>query len=266
MEREPERSVAEQVESGAAGHEDPAAQGVGSCRACPLRRPIVVLCAMLLLVGLALVLLAYRHNERLVERTRVGPLRRPYVDAPFVTTPHDIVAEMLELAQIGPEDVLYDLGCGDGRIVIAAAEKYGCRAWGFDNDPQRVRQSRENVKAHGVEHLVTIHQRDIFTLDLRPADVVTLYLLPRLNVRLLPQLEQLKPGSRIVSHDWDIAGVKPQKQLTLMSTEDHREHTLYLFVSPLEPVEPETPPGHTRNGARLETPRTSASQSRAPGA
>ncbi|MCS7091674.1 MAG: methyltransferase domain-containing protein [Limisphaera sp.] len=130
-------------------------------------------------------------------------------DVIYVPTPMPVVEKMLELAEIKPGDVVYDLGCGDGRIVVTAAKKYGVKAVGFDIDPQRVREARENVRSNKVEHLVTIKQADIFTLDLSEATVVTLYLLPELNVRLMPQLAKMKPGSRIVSHDFDMRGAKP---------------------------------------------------------
>src|SRR6187399_1520097 len=123
-------------------------------------------------------------------------------DVIYVPTPEPVVDRMLELAAVDEDDIVYDLGCGDGRIVITAAQRYGVKAWGFDIDPVRVAEARANAKAAGVEDLVTIEQKDIFTLDLSPASVVTLYLLPELNVRLIPQLAQLEPGSRIVSHDF----------------------------------------------------------------
>src|ERR1700760_2752218 len=107
---------------------------------------------------------------------------------------------MLELAEVKAGDVLYDLGCGDGRIVVTAAKRYGIKATGFDVDPERLQESRENVRANRVGDLVTIKNQDIFKTDLTGASVITLYLLPDLNVRLMPQLSKLKPGSRIVSH------------------------------------------------------------------
>jgi ribosomal protein L11 methylase PrmA len=121
------------------------------------------------------------------------------------------VDKMLELAEVKKSDVVYDLGCGDGRIPVTAAKKYGCKSWGFDVDPERIKDSLANVKKNGVEDLVTIEKKDIFTLDLSKANVITLYLLPSLNVKLIPQLEKLKDGSRIVSHDFDMRGVKPKK-------------------------------------------------------
>ena len=163
----------------------------------------------------------------------VGGKTYSAVDVLFVTTPQDIVDKMLELAQVKKDDLVYDLGCGDGRIVVTAAKRYGCRAVGFDIDPQRVKESLENVEKNEVGHLVRIEQKDIFTLDLSKANVITLYLLPNLNVKLIPQLEKLRPGSRIVSHNFGMEGVKPDKVVTLTSREDQSEHTVYLWVSPL---------------------------------
>jgi SAM-dependent methyltransferase len=154
--------------------------------------------------------------------------------AVFIPTPHDVVAKMLELAAVGKDDVVYDLGCGDGRIVIAAAKKYGCRAVGVDIDPMRVEESRKNVKRNQVGHLVRIEQGDIYDVDLRPASVVTLYLGTSFNKRLLPQLAKLEPGSRIVSHQFGIPGVKPQKTVRLRSKEDPHVHVLFLWTAPLD--------------------------------
>ncbi|MHC4394167.1 MAG: methyltransferase domain-containing protein [Planctomycetota bacterium] len=158
-------------------------------------------------------------------------IREP--DVVYIPTPQDVVDKMLELAKVKKDDLVYDLGCGDGRIVVTAAKKYGCRAIGYDIDPRRVRESRENVENNKVAHMVKIEQRDIFTLDLSRASVITLYLLPALNVELLPQLGKLKPGSRIVSHDFDIAGIRPDKVVTLTSEEDGVEHDIYLWTTPL---------------------------------
>jgi precorrin-6B methylase 2 len=154
-------------------------------------------------------------------------------DVIFVPTPEEVVDKMLELAQVSKDDLVYDLGCGDGRIVCTAAKKFGCKAVGFDVDPQRIKESNERVQKEGVGNLVTIEQRDIFTLDLSNVNVVTLYLLPSLNVRLIPQLEKLKPGSRIVSHDFDMAGVTPDQVVTVTSS-NGSEHTVYLWTTPLK--------------------------------
>jgi SAM-dependent methyltransferase len=155
-------------------------------------------------------------------------------DVIFVPTPDDVVDMMLHLARVTRKDILYDLGCGDGRIVVAAAKKYRCRAFGYDIDPLRVQESLDNVKKNRVGRLVKIEEKDIFTLDLRPATVITLYLLPELNVRLIPQLEQLEPGCRIVSHDFDMKGVKPDMVLEMESEDDGAEHTIYLWTTPLK--------------------------------
>ncbi|HZO14366.1 MAG TPA: methyltransferase domain-containing protein [Polyangiaceae bacterium] len=155
-------------------------------------------------------------------------------DVRYVPTPHDVVLKMLELGRIKKTDVVYDLGCGDGRIVVAAAKKFGVKAFGYDIDPVRVREARKNVKDNGVENLVAIEQADIFKLDLSKANVVMLYLLPQLNVQLIPQLQKLKPGSRIVSHAFDMQGTKPDKQITMTSTESQAEHEIYLWTAPLK--------------------------------
>jgi SAM-dependent methyltransferase len=167
-------------------------------------------------------------------------------DIEYVPTPQNVVDKMLEVAKVGKDDVLYDLGCGDGRIVVTAAKKFGIKAKGFDVDPQRVAESRENAKKNKVDHLVTIEQKDIFTLDLSEATVVSLYLLPELNVRLIPQLEKLKPGARVVSHDFDMEGVPYEKYWTVMAP-DHRpphkdrEHYVYLWKTPIKKVAAKPP-------------------------
>jgi predicted RNA methylase len=155
-------------------------------------------------------------------------------DVIFVPTPDDVVAKMLEMADVRKGEIVYDLGCGDGRIPVAAAKKYGVRAWGFDINPVRVQESLENVKKNHVEQLVTIKKADIFELDLSKADVITLYLLPTLNVRLIPQLEKLKPGCRIVSNDFDMKGVRPKRVFTMTSQHTNREHRVLLWVTPLQ--------------------------------
>ena len=155
-------------------------------------------------------------------------------DAIFVPTPHDVVERMLQLAGVGKGDVVYDLGCGDGRIVVAAAKTFGCRAAGFDTDPDCVRMSRENVKSANVDGLVEIRQKDIFTLDLSGATVITLYMGREVNRRLIPQLQTLKPGARIVSHYFDIEGYEPDKVIEFVSAEDNAKHALYLWTAPLK--------------------------------
>jgi ribosomal protein L11 methylase PrmA len=155
-------------------------------------------------------------------------------DVVYVGTAYDVASKMLQMAKIKKDDMVYDLGCGDARMLILAAQKYGCRAIGYDIDPQMVRMSRENVAKNHVENLVKIVQADIFTLDLRKADVIPLYLLPEMNRKLLPQLEKLKPGSRVVCHNYDLAGIVPDQTLTMISNEDNASHTLFLYTIPLK--------------------------------
>jgi uncharacterized protein (TIGR03000 family) len=169
------------------------------------------------------------------EKPADNPDRGP--DVVFVATPQEVVDRMLELAEVKKDDIVYDLGCGDGRIPVTAAKKYGCKAWGYDIDPARIKDSLENVKQNKVEDLVTIEKKDIFTLDLSKASVITLYLLPELNVKLIPQLEKLKPGSRIVSHDFDMEGCKPKKTIQVEYTDkdgEKRKRTVYLWTIPFE--------------------------------
>lgn len=185
-------------------------------------------------------------------------LRAP--DVHYEPTSPDVVEIMLRLAELKAGEVVYDLGCGDGRIVVNAAKKYGIKAVGFDIDPKRVAESRANVKSAKVEHLVTIEHKDIFTVDLSKASVVTLYLLPELNVRLIPQLEKLKPGSRIVSHDFDMEGVEPEKTWTVIAR-DHREpknreHYVYLWKTPLKKTPPAAAPAPAAKPAAPPKPAT----------
>lgn len=149
--------------------------------------------------------------------------------APFVPTPPDVVDRMLELAEIGPADVIYDLGCGDGRIVIAAAKAHGARGVGVDIDPRRIEEARRNARAAGVEHLVTFRVEDVLTTDVSDATVVALYLVAALNARLSPRLmNQLRPGARIVSHDFPIGEWEPDAVETFTSA-DGQSRTLFRW-------------------------------------
>lgn len=148
---------------------------------------------------------------------------------PYVPTPQEVVDRMLELAQVKKGDVLYDLGSGDGRIVVTAAKKYGVRAIGFEIDPQRIKESRENIKKAGVANLVEIRQQDIRTVDLSAANVLTMYLLPEVNLMIRPNIwKQMKPGSRIVSHDFDMAEWTPLKTEHIKDSSNW-DHTLYMW-------------------------------------
>ena len=139
-----------------------------------------------------------------------APLRQP--DVIFVPTPHDVVDAMLALAEVRDGDVLYDLGSGDGRIPIAAAQKYDVRAVGIDIDPQRIAEANANARAAGVTSEVTFRNEDLFQADFSDATVITLYLLPTLNEKLMPTLKQLKPGTRIVSHSFRMGDWEPEKE------------------------------------------------------
>jgi len=163
------------------------------------------------------------------------PKRTP--DAVYVPTPDDIVVKMLEVAGVTKDDMIYDPGCGDGRIVVTAAKKYGCRGVGIELDPKLVRDARANAVRNHVERLVRIREEDIFTVDLSQATVVTLYLLPWMNAKLIPQLQKLKPGARIVAHDYGFQDrvQEPEKMITVKSKEDAVEHYIYLWTAPLQP-------------------------------
>ena len=144
--------------------------------------------------------------------TQEAPTRRP--DVIYVPTPEEVVEAMLQVANVTNNDIVYDLGCGDGRIPVTAAKKYGARGVGIDIDPQRIKEANENVQKNGVADRVKIMNADLFATDISEATVVTLYLLPSLNVKLMPKLmKELKPGTRIVSHAFDMGDWKPEKEL-----------------------------------------------------
>ena len=177
----------------------------------------------LLAVGLVAVLAASPASARVsiaasspaitagAQSATVAP-RRP--DVIYVPTPEEVVEAMLQVAKVTKNDVVYDLGSGDGRIPVAAAKKYGARAVGIDIDPQRVKEANENVQRNGVGDKVKILQSDLFEVDLSEATVVTLYLLPSLNQKLMPKLmRELKPGTRVVSHAFDMGEWKPDQEL-----------------------------------------------------
>ncbi len=131
-------------------------------------------------------------------------------DVPYVPTPQPVVNRMLELANVDEDDVVYDLGSGDGRIVVTAAEKYGARGIGIEIDPERIKEARKNAEEAGVTELVEFRQQDLFETDLTEATVVTLYLLPDINIKLRPKLfEELAPGTPVVSHDFDMDEWEP---------------------------------------------------------
>ena len=175
---------------------------------------------------LALVVFVSAVTPLLAQRTAAPPRREP--DVVFVPTPPEVVDAMLKLATVTANDVVYDLGSGDGRIPIAAAKVYGARGVGIDIDPERVREATENAKANGVSEKVTFRNEDLFTTDFNEATVITVYLLPTLNLKLAPKLMKLKPGTRIVSHAFDMGDWKPQ----LMQTINGRPIYLWTVQSP----------------------------------
>jgi hypothetical protein len=135
-----------------------------------------------------------------------------YINAPYVTTPDHVVTAMLKLAGVGSSDTVYDLGCGDGRIVISAAKEFGARGTGIDNSPARIEEARANAQKAGVEALVKFEVNDFFDADIHNATVVMLYLLPDVNLRLKPKLlKELRPGARVVSHSFHMGDWKPDK-------------------------------------------------------
>ncbi len=174
------------------------------------------------------------------------------LDAPYLPTPQNVVEEILKLANVNKGDILYDLGSGDGRVVIAAAQKFGTRGVGVELDPQRIQEANENAQKAGVTNRVRFLQQNLFQTDISKATVVTLYLLPEVNLKLRPKLlSQLKPGTRIVSHEFDMGGWKPQRVVkvlgpkrgenflyrdescyTILVPDEQREHTLYFWVVP----------------------------------
>jgi SAM-dependent methyltransferase len=157
-----------------------------------------------------------------------APQREVKKDVPYVPTPESVVDEMLRMAGVGQGDVVYDLGCGDGRLVITAVKKFGARRGvGVDIDPQRIRESNENARGAGVTDRVEFREQDLFQTDFKEATVVTLYLLPEVNLRLRPRLlDELRPGTRIVSHAFDMGDWVPEK------TAQVEGRTIYFWTVP----------------------------------
>ncbi len=169
-----------------------------------MRNRFLALAVVLAVVGLA------GATEALAQAAALS--RRP--DVIYVPTPEAVVEAMLQVAGVTKSDTVYDLGCGDGRIPVTAAKKYGAHGVCFDIDPERIKEANENVAKNKVGHLVKVVHADLFEQDLSGATVVTLYLLPSLNVKLMPKLmKELKPGTRIVSHAFDMGDWKPEKEL-----------------------------------------------------
>ncbi len=161
------------------------------------------------------------------------PKKQP--DVPYVPTTTAAVEAMLKLAGVGKSDVVYDLGCGDGRIVIAAAKSLGARGVGIDINPERIKEARENAVKAGVDQQVRFEEQDLFDADIREATVVTLFLLSSVNLKLRPKLlADLKPGTRVVSNTFDMGDWKPEKEITLPGDDEdsYLSHRLFLWRIP----------------------------------
>jgi SAM-dependent methyltransferase len=157
-------------------------------------------------------------------------------EVPFITSPDNVTLEMLRLANVGPGDHVIDLGSGDGRIVILAARRFGATGLGVEIDPRLVEESRRNAREAGVADRVEFREQDLFQTDLGKATVITMYLLPEINLQLRPRLQALKPGTRIVSHDWDLGDWKPD-QTSLVPVPDkqvglEKSSRVHLWVVP----------------------------------
>jgi trans-aconitate methyltransferase len=163
--------------------------------------------------------------------TAPAPAAKKEPEVPFVPTNEAVVDEMLKVAKVGKSDVLYDLGSGDGRIPITAAKRFGTRGVGIDIDPERIKDANQNAVKAGVTDKVRFIQGDLFEADIREATVVTLYLLPEVNLRLRPKLlRELKPGTRVVSHNYDMGDWKPERTIKLNLQSG--EHTVYFWTVP----------------------------------
>jgi ribosomal protein L11 methylase PrmA len=191
---------------------------------------------LLIFAALALPASAHEKSGPYGQLAQAQTARKPTAHTPdviFVPTPQDVVEDMLRLANVRKGDVLYDLGSGDGRIAITAAKKYGIKATGIDIDPERIKEANDNARKAGVTNLVQFRQEDLFKADFKDATVITLYLLPDLNVKLRPKLwSELKPGTRIVSHQFEMGTWKPEKKL------ESNGRTVYFWTVPERKSQP----------------------------
>jgi protein-L-isoaspartate O-methyltransferase len=153
--------------------------------------------------------------------------------APFIASPQPIVDRMLDLAAIKPGEVIFDLGCGDGRVLITAAQRYRAKGIGVELSDKLVRMTNDQIKRYSLENLVTVRQGSLLDMDLQPADIVILYLDTGANDMLRPKLEkQLKPGARVISHDFEVRGWKPAKVEKMRAY--NRTHTIFLYYMPVK--------------------------------
>lgn len=160
------------------------------------------------------------------------PLTAQDLDVPYVPTPYEVVEEMLDIAEVQPDDYVIDLGSGDGRIVIAAVKR-GASGHGIDLDPERIAEARKNAAKEGVDDKVLFKEQDIFETDFSEASVITMYLLPSVNEKLRPRLlDELQPGTRIVSHSFTMGDWEPDQEVTVSSENSSRTHSIYFWVIP----------------------------------
>lgn len=184
-------------------------------------------------MGIAVALVLLAAGSAALAQSESPPPR----DAPYFPTPQSVVDRMLQLARVGPDDYVIDLGAGDGRIVITAAKRFGARGLGIEIEPSLVGQANWNARREGVGDRARFVEQDLFQADLRPATVLTLYLFRELNIKLAPRiLEQLRPGARVVSHDWDLGDWPPDHQETMPAPDKavgiSRESKVFLWIVP----------------------------------
>lgn len=197
----------------------------------PIQRIRATTVIAVAVAALAVAALAWRSTAPAGSQEASRQREDVHPEVPYVPTREDVMNEMFKMAKVTKNDVVYDLGSGDGRIVIAAAKQFGAHGVGIDIDPQRIEESNENAKKAGVTDRVQFIEGDLFDAELGRATVVTLYLLPSVNLRLRPKLlKELKPGTRVVSHNYDMGDWKPEKQTQI------GEHLVFLWVIPEKPA------------------------------
>ena len=188
----------------------------------PTRTALIRVAAILFVAGIVAPASSQEQNDG----TFIG-------DVPYVATPQDVVDSMLDLAKVGPGDYVIDLGSGDGRLVVTAAKR-GAEGFGVDLDPKRIAESIENARKAGVSDRAQFFQRDLFETDFSRATVLTMYLLPDINLALRPKVLGLKPGTRVVSHDFDMGDWVPDERLRMRSAVTHYESNGYLWIVPAD--------------------------------
>ncbi len=193
------------------------------------RRPAIV-------PGVLFLFVVFTGLASHADESAAKPRRKP--DVGFYPTTQDVVEKMLSLAKVTKRDHVCDLGCGDGRFLLTAAKQYGCRATGYELDPKLVAKGRAQAREMKLDSLVRIEERDIFTVDVSDVTVMMLFLLPDMNAKLIPQMQKMAPGSRVLAHEFDIPGIQPDQELTWVSKQDDSEHLIYVYSIPLKPRKP----------------------------